>query len=494
MEICTRLAITHLKCCRENRTDRATAKRDGVSELVRKRFAEALPGTGCSTGMDRTSDLPALNSETPDSCGVINKIAACWSRTTSTECILTHSRISLLRASPGRDTRQVTMAVTLTSHLKVGESIIRGPLAITAAIPGSANLFPKMPKCLNKSASEAWIYHGVAGDGSEAITVTFCRDAEGAPAGFRVKLNANWVDGTTWSEYLYFPESLVTSEGPDEARGRVVGVWRSDTGRASFEVTADLRIAVVTFEIPGKVNGTMTLTASPGDNGLPKTVEDAKMAPKGYYLRPIAACGATTNITFHKTNKILRMQLDEKRGAFGGCDRTWQPVVWQELFIESWFLLARVGPYVINLLCLIDTPARGGAQHVTASLYRDGELVCAARAGSEETAAKDRDTVVVAKLYDGEAGEGEGAGDKAQVAGTFRDKNVGRRFEFVSRDGRRWSFEALHIRTWWGRPTSKPGPEGTGNNGFVDSVVGGLVGAVESFHGVGIDGQVELPS
>lgn len=144
------------------------------------------------------------------------------------------------------------MATTFTSVLKVGESITSEP------VPECGNLYPKLPEKFSKTAVEVWRFDAMAADCNTAFTVSFFRDVLAAPGGFRIQVNATWADGTIWSNPLIFPESVITSEGSDLGRGRVVGVWRTDkdNSKAGFEAAADLSTAVVTFDVPGKITGT----------------------------------------------------------------------------------------------------------------------------------------------------------------------------------------------------------------------------------------------
>lgn len=385
---------------------------------------------------------------------------------------------------------------TFTSVLKVGESITSEAVPGSDFIPDSGNLYPKWPEKFNKSAVEVWLFDAIAADGKTAFTVSFVHDVLAAPAGFRIQVNAIWADGTKWSNPLIFPESVITSEGPDLGRGRVVGVWRTDkddNSRVGFEVDADLSTAVVTFDIAGKITGTLT-HKSLGYSCLPQTAKEAQMAPDAYWMRPIAIADATVDITFYwvapEGETTSRwMVIDKDQRATGGVDRSWEPMPWTKVMTDSYFLRAKAGPYVIQVMRLVGRPEQNHELYATARLCRDGKLVCAPlrvlHANNNNTADKaEDDAIVVEKLYEGEG-----------VAAVFRDKNVGCRIEFRSGgpDGQRWSFKARHHRAWWSKPSSPPGPKATGHAGFVVSVAGGPIGSVESFQGWGIAGQVDMP-
>lgn len=386
------------------------------------------------------------------------------------------------------------MATTFTSVLKAGESITSEPVPESDFIPDSGNLYPKLPEKFSKTAVELWLFDAMAADGNTAFTVSFIRDVLAAPAGFRIHVCATWADGAAWGNPLIFPESVITSEGSDVGRGRVVGVWRTneDNSKAGFEVAADLSTAVVTFDVPGKITGTLT-HKSLGYCCLPKTAREAQMAPDAYWIRPIAIADATVDITFYsKTPEgettSRRMIIDKDQQATGGMDRSWEPMPWTILITDSYFLRAKAGPYVIQVMRLVGRPEQNYELNATARLYRDGKLVCAplrALQASDNAVDKgDDDEIAVEKLY-------EGGG----VPAIFQHKNVGYRMEFRSGgpNGQRWSFEARHHRAWWTKPSSPPGPNATGHSSFVVSVAGGPIGSVESFRGWGIAGQVDMP-
>ncbi|GES65930.1 hypothetical protein ATEIFO6365_0012032200 [Aspergillus terreus] len=391
-------------------------------------------------------------------------------------------------------TTTTAATTTFTSTLKVDESIVEDPAPEMDFIPNSGNVFPKLVDKFNKTAVEVWLFDAMAADGTTAFTVSFVRDILTAPAGFRIQINATFSDGTKWTSPLIFPESTITSEGPDLGHGRVVGVWRTDkdTSQAGFEVAADLSTSVVSFDVPGKITGTLK-HRSLGYPGLPQTAREAQMAPEAYWMRPIPIADATVDMTFYTTNPdgettSRRMVIDEDMRATGGVDRSWEPMPWSKVMTDSYFLRAKAGPYVIQVMRLVGRPEQNYELYATARLYRDGKLVCAPLRALPPNGAVDNpgsdDTVVVEKLFDGEG-----------VLAIFRHKNVGCRVEFRSGGpgGERWVFEARHHRAWWSKPSSPPGPNATGHAGFVASVVGGQTGSAESHQGWGISGQVDMP-
>ena len=138
-------------------------------------------------------------------------------------------------------------------------------------------------------------------------------------------------------------------------------------------------------------------------------------------------------------------------GATGGMDRVWSPLSWGQVMTESYYLRAHVGTYAMQIMRIFSDMKSGNQPHTVARLYRDGKLICATQDVVDET--------------DGE----------------------------VPRDsptGQRWTFDVRHERTFWNLPTSAPGPNATGNTGFIESLEGGSQG--ESFNGVGTGGQCQL--
>lgn len=393
------------------------------------------------------------------------------------------------------------MATTLFTSLLEGDQFLaNSSIPGTDFLPGSANLFPKWPEKLSPTATESWLFDAMAEDGSAAFTVTFFREGAEAPKSFRAAINAVWADGTIWSQHLVVPVSEVTLDGPDIGHGRVTGVWRTDETQvnksstvASFDIAGDLSTATVNFDAPGRITGNLT-QRSLGYATLPEADREALVAPDAYYMRPIAMADATLDITVHLDNperpgeKIeKRMCIGQEQRAFGGMDRSWQPIVWIKEATDVVFLRARAGPYVMALVRLVGTPQKNYAITVTAALYRDGKLVSKALRAlppdRRDTSAA-ADAVRVEKLYDGDG-----------LPAKFRNKNVGYRLDFRSAgpERERWIFDLRHRQAWWTKPTSRPGPDATANSGFIVEVTGGLDGSGESVHGWGMTGEAELP-
>ena len=386
------------------------------------------------------------------------------------------------------------------SYLSLADSIVPGPAPISPFVPGTANLFPKMSDRINETAWELWYFDGLSSDGQTAFAIAFFRDAVGVKqGGFRVQVHALWPDEARLSTELFFPESIVT-----ETEGRVKGTWQSEgadgTRKAAFDVAPDLSTATLTLDVPSTAVGSVTLTAVCQKPILPASEDEAKLGPNVYYVRPLPIAGVVADLTFpevadkHQTVAAARdLRLTREDRANGGMDRFWTPFAWPQLMTESFFLRANVGPYRLHVMRILSTAAMGKVPSASARLYKDNQVVCAAQdAVAEETDECDGDYVIVKKVD---------RHDEDAVRGQFRDRNVGYSVEFVQQEAKEkkhWKFEVRHLRGWWNMPTSAPGPNGTGNSGFLDSLRGGLVAGEdgeggEIFEGCGGSGQVELP-
>lgn len=384
------------------------------------------------------------------------------------------------------------MPAALTSEFHVATSISLEPVAETEFIANNANLYPKFPDKIGKTAVEVWLFDAIAEDGSSAITISFFRDALAAPAGFRIAVNATWADGTVWSSPLVFPKSVVTSDSLDVADSGVRGVWQSDDGStsASFEVAGDLGAAKVTFNAPGKIEGTLDLV-SLGYESLPKTVEEAEAAPEIYWMRPIATAHATADLTFYSKSEddkvtAKRMILEKDTLAFGGMDRSWDSRGWMKAASDSVFLRAKAGPYLMQFMLLVGKKDESYPLTAAARLYHSGKLVCTPACvlhpGQEKAGDIKGDTLVVAKLFEGEG-----------LPAPFRHQNLGYRLTFCSGNGQMWSFDDRHHRAWYRKTMGPPGPNAAGASGFIVSVTGGSIQENEEFNGCGYEGQVVLP-
>ena len=378
-----------------------------------------------------------------------------------------------------------------TSFFQVHTSIVDSPAPSAKFYPDSGNLFPKYPEKFPKSAVEVWLFDALSQTGGDAFTVSFLRDTMAAPSGFRVALNASWADGENWTHNLVLPISSVTNEGVDAAKGLVKGEWRSeeDSGpSATFEVDADLSTAVVTFNVPGFITGTLELK-SRGYQCLPTTADEASVGTNAdiFWMRPIAMADAHLDAcitTGPGTSKYILISNDQ--GGYGGLERSWESMPWMKAVTDSLFVRAQAGPYVLSVMRLVGRPEDNYPNSTSARLYHHGRLVCAPQRmvetmhGFSACQLENENALVFDKFFDGEG-----------IPASFRDKNTGYKIDFLS--GSKWSFELRHQREWWRFPTSKPGPGGTGSSAFVVTVKGGLANSGDVYEGFGMAGQVEMP-
>ncbi|KAK1761740.1 hypothetical protein QBC33DRAFT_604001 [Phialemonium atrogriseum] len=414
------------------------------------------------------------------------------------------------------------------SHASITESIATDHVPPTAFVPNDGNLFPKWPSKLDKASWDQWQVQCMAADGSAGVVIIFFRCTAHAPHGFRVMVNASWAspagnDGeeeknkeTVWNGDFKAPHSIVTAD----PAGGVTGVWRGNDADGPpafrFEVAADLSRAVVTLDVPGKVVGTVALTAlADFDNALPQTEAEVKFTPSFWWVRPIVMAGVTADLTFfphsedqkaapgndissHFPEAGKRLQLSEDgeggHGAFGTMERGWSTLPTGKCLSLNWWVWGRAGPYVIQVLWALGRPEEARALWASARLYRDGQLVCAPQKAVEADAPQEdgTDTLTMEGLYDD---EGKG-GDR--IAAPYRIKNIGHRIVFRSGrkagEERTWVFETRHVRPWWNYALSAPGPSSSGLSTFVLSVSGGPTSSAETFQGPGIVGGGIFPS
>ena len=365
-----------------------------------------------------------------------------------------------------------------TSRFHIAEgSIVKDPIPALPFIPGSGNVFPKYPEVIPQTAWELWYFDGISKEDHAAIVIGVTRNAEGQKhGGFKLQVFGIWPDETTWHRDFFFPESVVTEAG------HFSGVWEdsANDSRISFDVAADCSKAALKFAVPSLVNGSMILEALPGDTGLESKPE---LGHSVYYVRPIGRAQVTAEMLFQfpDSQEPRKLVLNSARG---GMDRVWSPLAWPQIMTESYYLRAQVGPYAMQLMRIFSEVASGNKPHTVARLYHEGKLVCAAQQVIEHGQEVSEDSIILSKIT--------GSSDDPGITGAFRDKNHGYVLEFIQAGnaGRKWRFKVVHERTIWNMPTSAPGPNGTGNTGFVELVIGGLDGEV--YQGVGTGGQCEL--
>ncbi|KAH6867728.1 hypothetical protein B0T10DRAFT_596942 [Thelonectria olida] len=374
------------------------------------------------------------------------------------------------------------MAGPTVSQFHIDGSIASGPVRVSPFIPNSGNVFPKFVAAIPKTAWELWYFDGISKEDQSAIVIGITRNAEGLKlGGFKVQVFGVWPDESTWHRDLYFPESTITT-GED---GHVTGVWSTPTERSSisFTVSRDLSKAALTFAVPGVVTGTMQLKSLPGDTGLDTNPE---LGPSVHYVRPIGRASVKADMSFYSSDITAPRKLLLGSSANGGMDRVWSPLTWPQIMTESYYLRAQVGPYAMHIMRIFSEAESGEKPYTVARLYHEGKMVCAAQqvvdSGEQNVS---NDSIILSKLH--------GVSSDTGITGGYRDKNTGYSLEFIQRgmNGQRWRFQVRHERIIWNMPTSAPGPNATGNTGFVESVVGGLDG--EAHRGIGTGGQCQLP-
>ncbi|CZR48702.1 uncharacterized protein FPRO_03977 [Fusarium proliferatum ET1] len=372
------------------------------------------------------------------------------------------------------------MSEKIMSRLNIETAISPEAVSPSPYIPGSGNVFPKFVDAISQTGWELWYFDGVSKDDQSAISVGINRSAEGLKhGGFKVQIFTVWPDGHTWHRDLYFPESIVTSED-----GNITGLWEDTAsgGKVSFSVTRDYSFTVLAFSVPGVVDGTMQLEALPGDSGLDT---DPQVGPHVPYVRPMGRASVKAELSLSSEDSSTSEQFILGPSANGGMDRVWTLYSWAHFMTESYYLRAQVGPYAMQIMRIFSDRESGCKPYTMARLYRDDKLVCAAnQVLTYEEQDFSQDSLILSKRYD--------ASTEDVVTGAYRDKNIGYVVEFVAKGtgGQRWMFQVDHERIFWNYPTSAPGPEGTGNTGFVESVIGGA--DEEAFIGVGTGGQCQL--
>ncbi|KAJ4030478.1 hypothetical protein NW761_000119 [Fusarium oxysporum] len=372
------------------------------------------------------------------------------------------------------------MSDKTVSHLNIETSISPETIPASPYIPGSGNVFPKFVDAISQTGWELWYFDGVSKDDQSAISIGINRSAEGLKhGGFKVQIFTIWPDGHTWHRDLYFPESIVTSKD-----GHITGLWKDadSGGKVSFSVTGDCSLTMLAFTVPGVVDGTMQLEALPGDSGLDTNPE---LGPSVHYVRPMGRAAVKAELSLFSEDSSTSELFVLGPSANGGMDRVWTLYTWPQIMTESYYLRAQVGPYAMQIMRIFSEPETSCKPYTMARLYRDDKLVCAAnQVLTYEEEDFSQDSLILSKRYDATSDD--------VVTGAYRDRNIGYIVEFVAKGtgGQRWMFQVDHEHIFWNYPTSAPGPEGTGNTGFVESVIGGA--DEEAYFGVGTGGQCQL--
>ena len=378
-----------------------------------------------------------------------------------------------------------------TSTFNFSTSIVNSRAPPATFYPESGNLFPKYTDEFPKHAVEVWRFDALAKDGGDAFTVSFFRDNVASPNGFRVVINVSWANGQTWSHDLEVPVSSVINEGEDPSKGFVIGEWRSeekDGPSAAFQITPDLENAVVSFNIPDKITGSLSLFTK-WYRDLPTTEDEANLGTNAniFWMRPMTVAHAHVDVRIRTdTWQQKNMLLNNDHGGYGGMERSWESMPWKKAVTDSLFVRAQVGPFVLNVMFLVGRQEENYPKTTSARLYHNGTLVCAAQRvvdpehGLSAEQLTKENALVLEKSFDGEG-----------IPATFRSKNTGYKLKFLSY--LQWSFELQHEREWWKFPTNKSGLENTGDSTFIVKVKGGSAGSEEVHEGFGMVSQVEMP-
>lgn len=393
------------------------------------------------------------------------------------------------------------MAQTALSVLRVDEDpVSSSPVTPAAFVPGSANLFPKMPHQIDEHGWELWQFDACDSSRHQAVTVSFYRDSRTVDkGGFRVDVNAIWEDGSKWGQSVVFPETEVTGTPRQGGKGpELMGVWRSKAESISFQVDEACSTATVQLSVPGRVTGFIELQTLTTDTNscLPATEEAASLGPSVYYIFPMGPARCTAMLEFHSNATEGVVDGDKTLGiggggGSGGMVRGWSPLSFLQIFNDAYYLNAAVGPYHLQMIRILSPSVDGESKtHAIARLHLHGKLVCAAAAREAEAGVGG--TVVVEKvLVDGDRSTDDSG--ELIVRGEFSDKNVGYVVSLTRQEhGEQWRFEARHRLIWWSDPTSPNGKQGPGKSGFLETITGD--GNKESqLRGIGLAGQLQLP-
>jgi hypothetical protein len=385
------------------------------------------------------------------------------------------------------------MAYKSISHFDLhGNTIISGSIPTEPFIPNSSNLPPKFQHQINASAWELWEFEAFSPIDQASIGISFYRDGL-SEDGFHAEMNAIWPDGKTLGKKVFFKESIIESTWDDDVgTAGVHGIWRSeDEGKSvSFRVAADLSLATLEFSLPGLVTGKMELRGlnSKSSDNLPRQEKDAVLYPSVYYIYPMGPVSTSVDLHFTMGNigetsgeaEKAERELTVKSGG-GGMVRGWSDRAWPEFMRDAYYVVAYVGPYMLQLVRIISSVAEGHKPYVLARFYKGHGQVEVPQEG-----------VMVQKIFSGD-------GESGAVTGAFRDQNTGYlpTFSQVDKDKgekrRVWCFLAKHKKTMWSTPTSAPGIDGTGKTGWIEGVSGGEVEIEEeNYEGFGVGGQLQL--
>lgn len=402
------------------------------------------------------------------------------------------------------------------SALSIPSCFSSSPITTAPFEPSSPNLFPKLVTSINLDSWELWEFDTFnAKDGKTAIGVSLYRDARGIDkGGFHAELNAIWEDGRKWNETLYFAESAVIQESGDKGYGCVHGVWKSRPGISehgtngqesnaqtddiSFTISADCSAATVRFAVRGRIDGCMKLrskSVTKLEDRLPTTEQEAQLCPDVFYMFPMGPVISDGEITFCFTaspEEQRSIKISPENGWCGGMVRGWSSKPWPTFMNDAYYVVAHVGPYMLQMLRIVGSAFAQHKPRAVARLYYNNELICSANQvmvlpsdHGNTPPEHQHDTVQVTKIFPDE-------NELNRLVGNYRDKNIGYKIDLVgASDKMQWTFEVRHKRAVWSEPTSAPGPEGTGKSGWIEEVSGGAKG--DEFLGSGFGGQLQIP-
>ncbi|KAL4971414.1 hypothetical protein BDW66DRAFT_165258 [Aspergillus desertorum] len=348
-------------------------------------------------------------------------------------------------------------------------------------VPGSGNLLPRFDGQNAGTAWDFWLFDGFAAVDRSALVVSFNRNLDPRrPGSFKVEVVVVWPDQSSCHRELFFPESKVAETGDTRD---VLGSWSnaSEGSSVSFRVSADCSEAVLDVSVPGVVQGKVHLLRLPGDTGLDTP---ADLGPSVAYLNALGRAAVTASLKLYSSDRTSSRDFHLGQGdneSRGGMERCWSPFAWHQLMKESYRLRATVGPYSMSVMSISCRSAGNYRLYTASRLYRDGKLVCVAQQAVDEGKVHDSDFLSLRKVYDG---------NETAVTGDFHDKSTGYELVFGAANGRRWRFQVQHGAVAYNVPTSPPGPDCTGNTGFIESIMGGE--NEEQFSGVGIGASGEF--
>ncbi|KAF2865944.1 hypothetical protein BDV95DRAFT_612183 [Massariosphaeria phaeospora] len=332
--------------------------------------------------------------------------------------------------------------------------------------------FPKYTS-LSKTHWELWIFDAVDPEANAAVTMTFFRDGSQLALGkgpLRVTCQAILPDGTTQRGEDFSQESIIEAGPDDFIRGRWISA-KDATKSAQFQVRLDLSEAFVTFDLPTMpMRGSLRLTPSSARKTSSSDAADL-LAPAVYYVHSIPRAVAKVDFSFAEDNKTLQFS------GYGGSDHCWMTRSTPALMEACTYTRGHAGPYTFCVMRVVSR-IEPGKTYTKVTLVQEDEEIFSCT--SDDRVSLIDDYFCFRGTHGGE------------VRGSFSDTSSGYKLDCVlPRTQNHWSFELKHQVLWWSMATAAP-PARTGNNGFVDVVIGGEVGG-STHKGSATVGHVQLP-